>query len=49
MRGVVRFGKNGKLSPRFVGPYEIVERVGKLAYRLKLPPLMGGFMMYFMF
>ncbi|XP_057520882.1 uncharacterized protein LOC130801133 [Amaranthus tricolor] len=37
MRGVVRFGTSGKLSPLFIGPYEILERVGKLAYRLALP------------
>ncbi|GJT06019.1 putative reverse transcriptase domain-containing protein [Tanacetum coccineum] len=36
-KGVVRFGKKGKLAPRYVGPFEIVERVGKVAYRLKLP------------
>ena len=32
MRGVVRFGAPRKLSPRFIGPYEILERVGKMAF-----------------
>ena len=41
-RGVVRFGKQGKLSPRFIGPFEILERVGAVAYRLALPPSMSG-------
>ncbi|GJU97611.1 hypothetical protein Tco_1326882 [Tanacetum coccineum] len=36
-KGVVRFGKKGKLAPRYVGPFEIVERVGPVAYQLKLP------------
>ena len=41
-RGVVKFGKRGKLSPRFIGPFEILERVGTVAYRLTLPPSMSG-------
>ena len=41
-RGVVRFGKRGKLSPRFIGPFEILEGVGTVAYRLALPPNMSG-------
>ena len=41
-RGVVKFGKRGKLSLRFIGPFEILERVGTIAYRLALPPNMLG-------
>ena len=41
-RGVVRFVKHGKLSPRFIGPFEILERVGTVAYRLALLPSMSG-------
>ena len=41
-RRVVRFNKRGKLSPRFIGPFEILERVGTIAYRLALPPSMSG-------
>ncbi|KAA0045567.1 pol protein [Cucumis melo var. makuwa] len=38
MRGVLRFERRGKLSPRFVGSFEILERIGPVAYRLALPP-----------
>ena len=35
---MLRFGKRGKLSPHYIGPYEIIKRIGPLAYRLTLPP-----------
>ena len=41
-RGVVRFDKHGKLSLRFIGPFEILERIGTAVYRLALPPSMSG-------
>ena len=37
MKGVMRFGKKGKRSPRYVGPYKILKRIGKVAYELQLP------------
>nr|GEY74195.1 putative reverse transcriptase domain-containing protein [Tanacetum cinerariifolium] len=37
-RGVRRFGLKGKLSPRFIGPFEVLDRVGEVSYRLALPP-----------
>ncbi|WMV07206.1 hypothetical protein MTR67_000591 [Solanum verrucosum] len=42
MKGVMRFGKKGKLSPRYIGPFEIVERIGEVAYQLALPPGLSG-------
>ncbi|WMV24334.1 hypothetical protein MTR67_017719 [Solanum verrucosum] len=37
MKGVMRFGKKGKLSPRYIGPYRISKRVGNVVYELELP------------
>ena len=42
MKGVMRFGKKGKLSQRYIGPFEVVERIGEVAYQLALPPGLSG-------
>ncbi|KAD3640045.1 hypothetical protein E3N88_29268 [Mikania micrantha] len=41
-KGVVRFGAKGKLAPRYVGPYEITQRIGPVAYRLKISDELSG-------
>ena len=40
-KGIQRFGLRGKLAPRFVGPFEILKRIGPIAYRVALPPPFG--------
>jgi hypothetical protein len=40
-KGVQRFGIKGKLAPHYIGPYEIIEACGPMAYKLKLPPKMS--------
>jgi hypothetical protein len=41
-KGIVRFGATGKLSPRYIGPFVVIARVGSLAYRLQLPESIKG-------
>ena len=49
MKWVVRFGKKGKLSLRYVGPYEVLQRVCKVTYELKLPSELASVHLVFHF
>ncbi|XP_070020140.1 uncharacterized protein [Nicotiana sylvestris] len=42
MKGVLRFGMKGKLSPRFIGPFEVLRMIGEVAYELALPSILAS-------
>jgi hypothetical protein len=42
MKGVKRFRVTGKLSPHYIGPFQILEKYGNVAYKLELPPTLAG-------
>ena len=42
IKGVMRFGRKGKLSPRFIGPFQILKKIGTVAYEVALPPSLSG-------
>ena len=41
-KGIIWFGKRGKLSPRYIGPYKVIKRVNEQAYQIELPPELDG-------
>ena len=47
MKGVMRFGKKGKFTLRYIGPFHIIKRVGKVAYKLDLPKEMKAIHLIF--